>query len=1130
VLKRIIRFSAENKYLVIAGTLVAIAIAYWTMRNIPLDALPDLSDTQVIVYSRWDRSPDIIEDQVSYPIITALLGAPKVKAIRGYSDFGFSYVYVIFEDGTDIYWARTRVLEYLSKISSQLPAGVKTELGPDATSLGWVFQYSLVDRTGRHSSDELRSYQDWFMRYAVQSVPGVAEVATVGGQVRQYQVTVRPDALAAYKLPLEAVIEAVRKGNNDVGGRLVELSGREYMVRGRGYVKSMADLEKLVLKTENGTPITVKDVATVALGPEMRRGIADYNGQGDVVGGIVVMRQGENALHVIDRVKAKLDELKPSLPSGVEVVTSYDRSDLIGRAISTVTDKLIEEMIVVSIIILLFLWHIPSAMVPILTIPISVVLAFIPMYLMGLNANLMSLSGMAISIGVLVDGAIVEVENAYNKIYLWQAGGKKGDFHEAREDRRALPDGPQRGRLKEPSQGSFHKVRLEALTEVGPSVFFSLLVIAVAFMPVFTLVDQEGRLFKPLAYSKNLAMAIAALLAITLDPAMRMLFARIEPFRFKPRPLAWLASQIAVGKYYSEERHPISHLLHRIYEGPCRFVVRHAKLTVIASLAVVALTLPVYFKLGSEFMPPLREGSLLYMPSAVQPGMSVAEAQKALQVQDKILMSFPEIDRVFGKAGRAGTSTDPAPFTMMETTILLKPELQWREKPRWYSAWAPEWLKRVLRTAWRDRITENELIAELDAALHLPGISNAWTMPIKGRLDMLSTGIRTPIGIKVSGADLNVIQKIGLEVESAIQKMPETRSVFAERVAGGYFLDFVLDRDKLARYGLSVDDANMMVMTAVGGDNQTTTIEGRQRYGVNVRYARDFRDDVDALSRVLLPLPGGQGQIPMAEIAEVKLVEGPSMIRDENGLLTGYVYVDFDTSRIDVGRYVERAKQAVTAGLKLPTGYALSWSGQYENMLRVKERLKIILPLTLVLIFGLLYLNTRSSFKAGVVMLAVPFSAVGAIWLLYLLGYNVSIAVWVGMIALMGLDAETGVFMLLFLDLSHDEAKARGQLRTTGDLVEAIIHGAVKRVRPKAMTVCAAFIGLLPIMWSTGTGADLMKRIAAPMVGGLVTSFAMELLVYPAIYFLWRRKEVVEGPATAGLHGQSAALSPGAVL
>ncbi len=1097
MLKRIIRFSAENKYLVIAATLVAIAISYWTMRNIPLDALPDLSDTQVIVYSRWDRSPDIIEDQVSYPIITALLGAPKVKAIRGYSDFGFSYVYVIFEDGTDIYWARTRVLEYLSKISAQLPAGVKTELGPDATSLGWVFQYALVDKSGKHSSDELRSTQDWFLRYAVQSVPGVAEVASVGGQVRQYQITVKPEALAAYRLPLDAVVEAVRRGNNDVGGRLVELSGREYMVRGRGYVKSIADLEQLVLKAENGTPVTVKDVATVALGPEMRRGIADYNGQGDVVGGIVVMRQGENALNVIDRVKAKLEEIKPSLPEGVEVVTGYDRSDLIERAIGTVKDKLVEEIIVVSLIILVFLWHIPSAIVPILTIPISVVLAFIPMYLMGLNANLMSLAGIAISIGVLVDGAIVEVENAYNKIHLWQAGGKKGDFHH---------------------------VRLEALMEVGPSVFFSLLVIAVAFMPVFTLVDQEGRLFKPLAYSKNLAMAIAALLAVTLDPAMRMLFARSEPFRFRPRPVSWLATHVFVGKYYAEDKHPISNLLHRIYEGPCRFVVRHAKATIVASLLLVAATIPVYLKLGSEFMPPLREGSLLYMPSAVQPGMSVAEAQKALQVQDKILMTFPEVDKVLGKAGRAGTSTDPAPFTMMETTILLKPESQWREKPRWYSSWAPEWAKRVLRTMWRDRITEQELIADLDTALHLPGISNAWTMPIKGRLDMLSTGIRTPVGIKISGADLGEIQRLGLEIESVLQKLPETRSAFAERVAGGYFLDFELNRKQLARYGLSVDDANMMVMTAVGGDNQTTTIEGRQRYGVSVRYARDFREDVDALKRVLLPLPGGQGQIPMAEIADVKLVEGPSMIRDENGLLSGYVYVDFDTSKIDVGTYVEHAKQAVAA-IKPPTGYAISWSGQYENMLRVKERLKIILPVTLVLIFGLLYLNTKSSLKAGIVMLAVPFSAVGAIWLLYGLGYNVSIAVWVGMIALMGLDAETGVFMLLFLDLSHDEAKARGHLRTTGDLVEAIIHGAVKRVRPKAMTVCAALIGLLPIMWSTGTGADVMKRIAAPMVGGLVTSFIMELLVYPAIYYLWRRKGLVEGAATVSAPGESAALA-----
>ncbi|HEX7343475.1 MAG TPA: CusA/CzcA family heavy metal efflux RND transporter [bacterium] len=1087
MIRKIIDFCGRNRLIVFLCTALALAWSVWAVKETPLDALPDLSDTQVIVYSKWDRSPDLLEDQVTYPIISALLGAPKVKAIRGFSDFGYSYVYVIFEDGTDIYWARTRVLEYLSKITAQLPAGVKTELGPDATSLGWVFQYALIDRTGKSTSDELRSYQDWFLRYAIQSVPGVAEVATVGGQVRQYQITVDPNTLANYGLPLDAVIEAVRKGNNDVGGRLVEISGREYMVRGRGYVKSIGDLEKMVLKNENGTPVTVKDVATVQLGPELRRGVADYNGEGDVVGGIVVMRQGENALNVIDRVKAKLEELRPSLPPGTEIITTYDRSDLISRAIDTVKSKLIEEMIIVAIVILLFLWHIPSASIPIVTIPVSVALAFIPMYMMGLTANLMSLAGIAISIGVLVDGAIVEVENAYNKIYHWQAAGSKGDFH---------------------------KVRLEALMEVGPSVFFSLLVIAVAFMPIFTLIDQEGRLFKPLAYSKNLAMAIAAVLAVTLDPAMRMMFARIEPYKFRPKFLSWTATKLAVGRYYSEERHPISRLLHRIYDGPCRFVLRHPKATILVSVLVVISTIPIYLKLGSEFMPPLREGSLLYMPSAVQPGMSVTEAQKALQVQDKLLMTIPEIFRVFGKAGRAETSTDPAPFTMMETTILLKPESEWRAKPRWYSSWAPSWLQSVLRTVWRDRITEAELIAELDETLQLPGISNAWTMPIKARLDMLSTGIRTPVGIKISGSDLATIQQLAIDVESALQKVPDTRSVYAERVAGGYFLDFELDRDRLARYGLSVDDANMMVMTAVGGDNQTTTIEGRARYGVNVRYARDYRNDLEALSRVLLPLPDGRGQIPMSEIAEVKLVEGPSMIRDENGLLAGYVFVDFDPSKVDVGSYVDEAKKVVAASVKTPTGYSLIWSGQYENMLRVQERLKVIVPLTLVLIFALLYMNTKSSFKSLVVMLAVPFSAVGAIWLLYILGYNISIAVWVGLIALLGLDAETGVFMLLFLDLSYDEAKAKGRLRTTGDLVEAIVHGAVKRIRPKAMTVCAAFIGLLPIMWSMGTGSDLMKRIAAPMVGGLITSFAMELLVYPAIYYLWKRKALAEGPAT----------------
>ncbi len=1086
-LQKIIRFSAENRWLVMAATLLALTLSFWTMRNIPLDALPDLSDTQVIVYSKWDRSPDIVEDQVTYPIVTALLGAPKVRAVRAQSDFGYSYVYVIFEDGTDIYWARSRVLEYLSKITASLPAGVKTELGPDATSVGWVYQYALVDHSGQNSTDEIRSYQDWFLRYSLQSVPGVAEVATVGGEARQFQVSVDPNKLASYKIPIDAVIQAVKSSNSEVGGRLVEYSGREYMVRGRGYVKTPKDLESAVLKAENGTPVRLSDVATVSFGPEIRRGLTDLDGHGDVVGGIVVMRQGENALNVIERVKTRLAELKVSLPKGVEVVPVYDRSELIHRSIETVKSKLIEEMIVVSLVILIFLWHIPSAIVPIITIPVAVSLAFIPMYGIGQNANLMSLSGMAISIGILVDGAIVEVENAYRKIEKWIEAGKPGSFYE---------------------------VRLAALMEVGPSVFFSLLVVAVSFMPIFTLVDQEGRLFKPLAYSKNLAMAIAAILALTLDPAMRMLFARIEPFKFKPKWLAWTFTQVAVGKYYSEEKHPISVFLHRIYEPPCRFVVKHAKATIVVAFLLVLATIPAFLGLGSEFMPPLNEGSLLYMPSTL-PGISQTEAQKILQVQDRLIRTVPEVDRVFGKAGRADTALDSAPFSMMETVILLKPEDQWRGKPRWYSTWSPDWMKSILRPLWRDRITQQEIVAELDRIVKLPAIPNAWTMPIKARLDMLSTGIRTPVGLKINGANLETIEKVAIAAESILQRVPGTRSAFAERAAQGYFVDFVLKREQLARYGLSVEQANMIVMTAIGGDDQSTVVDGRARYPVNVRYARDYRESPEALKRVLVPLPNG-ATLPMEEIADVKWTTGPAMIRDENGLLNAYVLVDFDTSQTDVGTYVDQAKKAIASELEVPTGYSVGWSGQYENMLRVKERLKLILPITLVLIFGLLYANTKSAFKASIVMLAVPFSAIGAFWLLYLLGYNMSIAVWVGLIALMGLDAETGVFMLLFLDLSHDEAKREDRLNTTADLVEAIIHGAVKRVRPKAMTVFAAFLGLLPIMWSTGAGADLMKRIAAPMVGGLATSFILELLVYPSVYYLWKKREVVDGPITPG--------------
>ncbi len=1062
--EKVIEFSARNKFLVLIFVIAAMVAAVWSARNIPLDAIPDLSDTQVIIYSRWDRSPDIIEDQVTYPIVTAMLGAPNVKVIRGFSDFGFSYVYVIFKDGTDLYWARSRTLEYLSKIIPRLPEGVKTELGPDATGVGWVFQYALVDETGRNDLQELRSFQDWNLRYQLQSVPGVAEVASLGGFVKQYQVTVDPNKLLAYNIPLTKMVEAIRQGNQEVGGRLLEFSGAEYMVRGRGYAKSVEEIEQIVVGADKqGTPVLIRQIGSVALGPDLRRGLADLDGQGDVVGGTVIMRSGENALNVIRRVKARLKEIEPSLPPGVKVVTTYDRSELILRAIENLREKLIEEMIIVSIVILIFLWHFPSAIIPIVTIPVSVLLSFILLNGMNLTSNIMSLSGIAISIGVLVDGAIVEVENAYKRLEQWIEGGRKGDFH---------------------------AVRLKALKEVGPAVFFSLLVIAVAFLPIFTLVDQEGRLFRPLAWAKNLAMAIAAVLAVTLDPALRMMFARMEPVRFRwpwrrrdaapslpERAVSKIATSLAVGTYYPEEKHPVSRVLFRVYEPACRFVLRHRAATIIAAIGLVLTTVPVYLGLGSEFMPPLREGTLLYMPTTL-PGISVTEAQRLLQKQDQILKSFPEVERVFGKAGRIESSTDPAPFSMMETVVVLKAEKEWRKG-----------------------LTYEKLIEEMDQALKIPGTTNAWTMPIKNRIDMLTTGIRTPVGIKVFGADLKQIEQIGTHLEMILKDLPGTRSVYAERVAGGYFVDFELRREQLARYGLSVADVQMVIMTAIGGENITTTVEGRERYSVNVRYARELRDDIEELQRVLVPTMMGQ-QIPLAQLADIRLVSGPAMIRNENGLLAGYVYVDM--AGRDIGGYVEEAKRKVAKDLKLPSGYSLLWSGQYENMIRVKERLKVVLPLTLFIIILLLYMNTKSAVKTGIVLLAVPFSLVGAVWLLWALGYNISIAVWVGMIALMGLDAETGVFMLLFLDLAYHDAVDKKKMRNEEDLREAILHGAVKRVRPKMMTVMAAFMGLLPIMWSHGAGADLMKRIAAPMVGGLATSFLLELLVYPAVYFIWK--------------------------
>jgi Cu(I)/Ag(I) efflux system membrane protein CusA/SilA len=1079
VIRAVIGWSARNRVLVLLLTTLAVAYGIHTLRHIPVDAIPDLSDTQVVVYSRWDRSPDLIEDQVTYPIVTALLGAPNVKTIRGLSDFGYSFVYVIFKDGTDLYWARSRVLEYLSKIEGTLPEGVRTQVGPDATGVGWVFQYALVDDTGQQSLADLRTLQDWTIRYRLQSVPGVAEVASFGGFVKQYQVTVDPAKLKARGLSVGEVGEAVRRANQEVGARLIELSGREYMVRGRGYLRGQEDLEATVLTAdERGTPVLVRDVGTVALGPEIRRGVGELDGQGEAVGGIVVMRHGENARAVIGRVKERLRELQPALPEGVRVVTTYDRSDLIERALANLRDKLVHEIVIVSLVILVFLWHIPSAIVPIVTIPVAVLLAFVPMMWMGISSNIMSLAGLAISIGVLVDGAIVEVENAYKKLELWVAGGRQGDFHE---------------------------VRLNALLEVGPSVFFSLLVIAVAFLPIFTLVDQEGRLFKPLAWTKNLSMFIAALLALTLDPALRMLFTRMDFVHFRPRWLSWLVNQVTVGRYHPEEQHPISRRLFAVYEPACRFVLRWPKATVLGAALIVATTIPAWRALGHEFMPALNEGSLLYMPITL-PGISVGEASRLLQIQDELLMGFPEVARVHGKAGRAETPTDPAPLSMMETVISLKPPSEWRSRERFYSSWAPEWLKAaVLRRLWPDRISWDELVDELDRTVRIPGTTNAWVMPIKNRIDMLTTGIRTPIGIKVFGSDLRVIEEIGQRLETALRDLPQTRSVFAERAAGGYFVDFELDRSALARHGLSVADAQETILSAVGGENVTVTVEGRARFPVNVRYPRELRDDPETLSRVLVRTPTG-AQVPLGQLATLRKVEGPSMIRNENGFLAGYVYVDIATS--DLGGYVERAKRVVAEKVPLPAGYTLEWSGQYENLRRVRERLELVLPAVLVTIALLLYANTRSAVKVGIVLLAVPFSLVGAVWLMYALGYNVSIAAWVGMIALMGLDAETGVFMLLYLDLAHAEARSTGRLRNEAELEESIVHGAVKRVRPKLMTVAAAFMGLMPIMWSVGTGADVMKRVAAPMVGGLATSFLLELLVYPALYLLWKRREL----------------------
>ena len=1027
---RIIAACARNPLLTVILIAGLGAWGWFGLTRAPLDAIPDLSDVQVIVFTEWQgRSPDLVEAQITYPISSALLAAPKVKFVRGQSMFGMSFVYAIFEDGTDMYWARSRVLEYIDTVKAKLPEGASPRLGPDATGVGWVFEYALVDKTGEHDLQELRSIQDWNVRYALESVPGVAEVASIGGYVKQYQVNVDPNKLVSYGIPLERVVEAVRESNEDVGGRTLEIAGHEHVIRGRGYVKTPADLEQIPLKAIGGVAVTIADVGHVTLGPDLRRGLAELDGEGEVTGGIVVMRYGENALRVIEAVKERLVEIEKSLPPGVEIIVTYDRSTLIKESIKTLRHTLIEEMIVVSLIIFIFLLHARSALVAIITLPLGILLAFIPMYYQGLTANIMSLGGIAVAIGAMIDASIIIIENIHKKLEDWESGGRVGERIDA---------------------------IIRAMQEVGPSIFFSLLVITVSFIPVFTLTGTEGRLFKPLAYTKTYSMGFAAVLAVTLTPALAALFIR--------------------GRIRKEAQNPLNRWVVAAYTPVVRFVVKHRWGVIATSVVLMIFTVPAYFRLGNEFMPPLNEGAILYMPTA-PPGMSVTEASNILQQMDRELMKFPEVESVFGKMGRAETPTDPAPIGMVETTIVLKPREEWREGLTW-----------------------DDLIREMDQKLQFPGMPNVWWMPIQTRTEMLSTGVRSPLGIQVFGDDIDQIEKTAVEIEQAVSKIPGTRSAFAERSTGGFYVDIEVDRQAAARYGLSVADVNRVVMSGIGGMNISETVEGRERYPINVRYLREYRDQPEMLGNVMIATPTG-AQIPLGQVAKIRPVTGPPMIRSEDGKLVGFVFVD--TSR-PIADYVREAKTVVAEAVTVPPGTRLAWVGQYKYFERAKAQLKIAVPITLVIVVLLLYFNTRSMIETSIVLLAVPFSLIGAIWLLYLLDYNMSVAVWVGLIALAGLDAETGVVMLLYLTLSEKRWREEGRIRSMADLREAIVDGAAKRVRPKLMMVMTTMIALVPILWSTGTGADVMKRIAAPMVGGLVTSFFLELAVYPAIFAVWK--------------------------
>jgi Cu(I)/Ag(I) efflux system membrane protein CusA/SilA len=1040
---RVIAASASRPLLTILFVAALTAWGWVSLQRAPLDAIPDLSDVQVIVFTEWmGQSPDLVEDQVTYPISSALISAPRVQAVRGQSMFGMSFVNVIFDDGTDIYWARSRVLEYLSSVRDKLPRGVNPVLGPDATGVGWVYEYALVDTSGKHDLADLRSIQDWNLRYALGSVPGVAEVASVGGFVKQYQVNVDPNKLLGRGVTMDDVTRAVRAANQEVGGRVLEMGGHEEIIRGRGYVKTPDDIGMAPVKVSQGTPVRVKDVATVSVGPDIRRGLTELNGEGEAPGGIVVMRYGENALTVIDAVKARLKEIEASLPEGVRIVPTYDRSQLIEESVHTLKHTLIEEMVVVSAVIFLFLLHARSALIPILTLPIGVLLAFIPMVEQRLTANIMSLGGIAVAIGAMVDASIIIIENIHKKLAdVEHAGGGEN----ARARTAAI---------------------VHAMQEVGPSIFFSLLVITVSFLPVFTLEATEGRLFKPLAFTKTYSIGFASILAVTLTPALAVLLVR--------------------GRVHDEGKNPLNRWLTAAYAPVVRFVVDRRWWVLASALAVMVLTAPAVLRLGNEFMPPLNEGVLLYMPTA-PPGMSENEASVVLQAMDRELKKFPEVISVFGKEGRAETPTDPAPLGMAEVTVVLKP-----------------------RDQWRPGLTWDGLVKEMDGKLRFPGMTNVWWMPIQTRTEMLATGVRSPLGIEVFGDDLDAIEQTAIAVEHAVSKVPGTRSAFAERSTGGFYVDVDVDRTEAARQGLSVEDVNMVVAQTIGGENVSEAVEGRARYPIDVRYAREFRDDPELLGRTLIATPTG-AQIPLSQIARIHSVLGPPMIRSEGGKLVGFVFVDTDRAIAD---YVGDARQAVARDAKLAPGTRLEWVGQFKYFERAKERLKWVIPLTLGIVFLLLYLNTRSVTETVIVMLAVPFSLVGAFWLLYLLHYNMSVAVWVGIIALAGLDAETGVVMLLYLTLAYERHAREGRLGTFADLRESIVEGAAKRLRPKLMTVATMILGLVPVLWSTGTGADVMKRIAAPMIGGLVTSFFLELTVYPAIFSIWKGRRL-PAPATA---------------